>query len=359
MVDFLPFLKELLSAPGLAGFETPVSDIIKKEWTPLVDEISISRVGSLHGFRRGTSTEPRPSLLLATHMDAIGLMVKGIHKGFLRITSIGGVDPRVLPGQQVWVHGSGSKADPSSPLPGWVVQPSDPLLPEELSNNAVPIENLFIDTGLAPEQVQKLINIGDVVSFAQLPVELNGETVAGHSLDNRAALAALTICLHELQHLKHAWDIWAVATVQEEEGLVGAYTSAFQLRPSLAVVIDTTWAKGPGADDWDTFPLAKGPTLMWGPNIHPKLHKVFKDLAEKLEIPHAVEVTGRSSGTDAYATQIVAEGIPSIAIGIPLRYMHTPVEMVSLKDIHRTGRLLAEFILSLSDDFMSKISLDS
>ena len=359
MYDFLPFLKELLSAPGLAGFETPVSEIIKKEWQPLVDEINISRVGSLHGFRRGNSSDPRPSILLATHMDAIGLIVTGIHKGFLRFTDVGGVDPRVLPGQQVWVHATGPKANPPGPLPGWVVQPSAALLPEEFGNNVIPIENLFIDIGLAPDQVQKYVHIGDIVSFAQDPLELNGETISGHSLDNRAAVTALTVCLNELQALKHAWDIWAVATVKEEEGLVGAYTSAFQIRPSLAVVVDTTWAKGPGSDDWNTFPLAKGPTLMWGPNIHPNLHKAFKELAEKLEIPHSVEITGRSSGTDAFATQVVAEGIPTMAIGIPLRNMHTPVEVVSLKDIRRTGRLLTEFVMSLSKDFMSKISLES
>lgn len=358
MNDFSPFLKELLSAPGLSGFETPVTDMVKKEWEPLVDEISVSRVGSLHGFRRGTGKEPRPSLLLATHMDCIGLMVKGIQNGFLRITDIGGIDPRVLPGQQVWVHASGDMGDTLSPIPGWVVQPSEPLLPEELTNSVIPIEHLFIDTGLSPERVKKLINVGDTVSFAQVPIEMKGETIAGHSLDNRGALVALTSCLHELQHTSHVWDIWAAATVQEEEGLVGAYTSTFQIRPSLAVVIDTTWAKGPGSDDWNTFPLGKGPTLMWGPNIHPKLHKVFKELAERLEIPHAIEITGRSSGTDAFATQVVAEGVPSIALGIPIRYMHTPVEMVSIVDIRRTSRLLTEFILSLTDDFMSKMSLD-
>lgn len=359
MIEILPFLKNLLSAPGLSGYESPVADIVKNEWMPLVDEISVSRIGSIHGFRRGFSNEPRPSLLLATHMDAIGLLVTGIHEGFLRFTDIGGVDPRVLPGQQVWVYASGSKADHPSPIPGWVVQPSQPLLPSHLSDSVVPIENLFIDTGLSPDRVQKLINIGDVISFAQVPLELNGDTLAGHSMDNRAALVALTICLHELQLVKHSWDIWAVATVQEEAGLIGAYTSTFQLRPSLAVVIDTTWAKGPGVDDWNSFPIAKGPTLMWGPNIHPNLHKVFKELAEKLEIPHAIEITGRGSGTDAFATQVVAEGIPSIAIGIPIRNMHTPVEMVSLNDIRRTARLLTEFIRLLTEDFMSKISLES
>jgi endoglucanase len=359
MNDILPFLKELLNAPGLSGFETPVSEIIQREWQPLVDEISLSQLGSLHGLCRGNLSAPRPSVLVATHMDAIGLMVTGLQNGFLRFTEVGGVDPRVLPGQQVWVHASGPKADQHSPLPGWVVQPSAPLLPEELENKIIPIENLFIDTGLPPEQVRQLVRVGDIASFAQAPLDLNAETLSGHSLDNRAAVAALTICLQELQSRQHAWDIWAVATVQEEEGLIGAYTSTFQLRPSLAIVIDTTWAKGPGSDDWNTFPLAKGPTLMWGPNIHPKLHKAFKELAEKLEIPCAVEITGRHSGTDAYATQVAAEGIPTMAIGIPIRYMHTPVEVVALKDIRRTGRLVAEFISALTEDFMSTLTLES
>jgi endoglucanase len=359
MVEIIPLLKQLLSASGVAGYETPVADILQNVWKPLVDEISVSKVGSLHGLKRGNSSEPRPSLMLATHMDAIGLIVKGIHKGFVRFTDVGGVDPRVLPGQQVWLHGSGPAADPGNPLPGLVVKPSAPLLPEELGDQVIPIENLFIDIGLAPGQVAKFIQVGDIVSFAQEPMEMNGETVAGHSIDNRAAVIALTMCLQEIQTRSHSWDIWATATVKEEQGYIGAYTSAFQLRPSLAVVIDTTWAKGPGSDDWNTFPVGKGPTLMWGPNIHPNLHKSIKELAEKLEIPHAIEITGQSTGTDAFATQIVAEGIPSMAIGIPIRYMHTPVEVVSLKDIQRTGRLLAEFIQTLTTDFMSKISLGS
>jgi putative aminopeptidase FrvX len=231
-------------------------------------------------------------------------------------------------------------------------------LPEESGDNAIPIENLFIDTGLSSDQVTQMVQVGDIASFAQVPIELNGETLAGHSLDNRGALAALTICLQELRSRQISWDVWSVATVQEEEGLVGAYTSAFQLRPSLAVVIDMTWAKGPGSDDWNTFPLGKGPTLMVGPNIHPKLTRHFTDLAQKLEIPFSVEITGRHSGTDAFATQVVAEGIPSMVIGIPIRYMHTPVELVSLKDIRRTGRLVAEFISNLNDDYLKTLILD-
>jgi endoglucanase len=143
--------------------------------------------------------------------------------------------------------------------------------------------------------------------------------------------------------------------VQEEVGVKGALTSAFGLRPQIAIAIDVTFAKGPGANDWQTMPLGKGPTLTMGPNMHPYLYKTLKELAEKLEIPFQPEVTPSMSGTDAYATQVAAEGIPTMVIGIPLRYMHTPVEIVALKDIQRAGRLLAEFIASLEPDFVEKI----
>ncbi len=351
MPELLPFLKDLLSAPGLSIHEGPVAEIIRARWAPLVDEISLSRLGSLHALRKGTAAEPRPSILIATHMDAIGLMVTRIEDGFLHITQVGGVDARVLPGQPVTVHGR-------QDLPGVVVQPSPRLLPPGFEENPVPLEHLLVDTGLPPRRVNELVRVGDLISFAQPPLELAGETIAGHTLDNRASVAALTVCLEALQNRPHAWDVWAVATVAEEVGLIGAYTSAFQLRPRLAVVLDVTFAKGPGANEWNTFPLGKGPTLVMGANMHPALHKALKDLADKLEIPYAVEYAPTHSGTDAAATQVTAEGIPSAVIGIPLRYMHTPVEVAAVKDIQRAGRLLAEFIAGLTPDFMDKITWD-
>jgi endoglucanase len=159
--------------------------------------------------------------------------------------------------------------------------------------------------------------------------------------------------LQELRSKLHQWDLWAAATVQEEIGFIGAATSAFQLRPDLAIAIDTTFGRSPGVNDWQTFPLGKGPTLGYGPNIHPYLFKRFKELAERLEIPYATEIMPTSSGTDGMAMQVTAEGIPTFVMSIPIRYMHTPVEMVALKDIQRAGRLLAEFVASLETDFLS------
>ena len=348
MTELTPFLKQLLSLPGLSGHEEPVRSVIEEAWRPLVDELTISRLGSLHGLRRGSGPEPRPRILLSAHMDSIGLMVTAIVDGLLHFTQVGGVDPRILPGQLVTVHGR-------EDLPGIVVQPPDRLLPPAAREKPVAMEYLLVETGLLPADVSRLVRVGDLISFAQAPQELTGETITGHTLDNRASVAAVTVCLLELQRVAHTWDVYAVATVQEENILGGAFTSPFEIRPQIGVAIDVTFAKGPGVSDYRGYPLGKGPTIGFGPNIHPALHKRFKELAEKLDIPNSTEVMPRHSGTDAFAMQVVAEGIPSIVIGIPLRYMHTPVELVSLKDIQRTGHLLAEFIARLEPDIVSKI----
>ncbi len=351
MTDLLPFLKKLISAPGLSGYEPPVRRLIEEAWEPLTDALSTSRLGSLHGLRHGSAPEPRPSILLSAHMDAIGLMVTGIVEGLLRVTSVGGLDPRVLPGMEVTVHGR-------EDLPGIVVQPPNQLLPSDEHKRVVPIEHLFVDTGLLPDRVRRLVRVGDLISYAQTPVETAAGTLVGRYLDNRASVAALTHCLDELQRRPHLWDVWAVASVQEEVNLGGALTSAFQLRPSLAVAIDMTFASAPGSPGHKTFPLGKGPTLVWGPNIHPVLYQRFKEVAERLEMPFAPEVAPRHTGTDAFALQVAAEGIPSMLLCIPLRYMHTPVEMVAVKDINRAGRLLAEFVAQLEVDFMDRLTWD-
>jgi endoglucanase len=351
MTELLPFLKQLITAPGLSGHEHAVRGIIEQAWKPLTDEISVSRLGSLHGLHRGTGETPRRSVMLSAHMDAIGLMVTRIVDGFLHIMSVGGVDPRVLPGQPVTVHGR-------EELPGVVIPTPIRLLPSKYQSAPIPLEHLLVDTGLTADEVNRLVRPGDLVSFAQDPLETASETVCGHTLDNRASVAAVTVCLEELQKRPHLWDAWAVATVQEEVTLGGAYTSGFQLHPTVAVAIDVTFASSPGTPDHRSYGLGDGPCLGWGPNIHPALYKAFKELAEKLEIPHQTEAMPGFSGTDAVALQVAAGGSPAMVVSIPLRYMHTPVEMVSLKDIRRTGRLLAEFIASLDETFVDRLVWD-
>ncbi len=348
MDDLLPFLKSLLSSPGISGSESTVMQLIRQEWTPLVDEIRFSRVGSLHGLKRGIGHKPRPSLLLAAHMDAIGLMVSRISEGFLHISAIGGIDARILPGVPVLVHGK-------KPLPGVIVQPAVNLLPEDHSEFAAQIETLVVDTGLLPRQVNQNVKVGDWISFDTSPIELEGGILSGHSLDNRISVGALTACLKIIKETPPAWDVWALASVQEEINFGGATTSAFDLQPDLAVVLDTTFGKSPSSDGWQTFDIGKAPTLGLGANIHPYLHRRFKELAEWLEIPCEIEPMPASSGTDAMAIQVSRIGIPCMVICIPIRYMHTPVEMAALKDVHLVSRLLAEFIKSLELDDLNKV----
>jgi endoglucanase len=286
-------------------------------------------------------------------MDAIGLMVTGISEGgFLRFFRVGGVDPRILPGTPVTVHTRGGD------LPAVVAQPSDALLPASQRGKPVKMEYLLIDTGLEEADVRAQVRVGDLVSFATQPTELSGDVISGHSLDNRASVAALTVCLEELRHTSHIWDVYAVATVQEEETLMGGFTSPYEIGPQIAVAVDVTHAKGPGASDWRTVPMGKGFALAWGPNTHPALFEDFKTLADQLDMPYALEVYPSGSGTDAMGMQIVNEGIPTMVLSIPLRYMHTPVEVVSYKDIARTGRLLAAFIAGLQQDYMDHLKYE-
>ncbi len=357
MPELKPFLKNMMSLPGLSAYEDPVREVIAEAWKPLVDELTVSRVGSLHGLKKGTGPEPRPKILLAAHMDAIGLMVTGISQGgFVRFFRVGGVDPRILPGTPVTIYGT--KSGQTRELPAVVVQPSDALLPSSLRGKPVKMEYLLIDTGLEQDEVEKLVRVGDLISFATQPTDLSGDVISGHTLDNRASVAAVTLCLEQLKRVNHAWDVYAVATVQEEETLMGGFTSPYDIQPQLAVAIDVTHAKGPGVSDWRTVPMGKGFVFSVGPNGHPGLFDAMRNLADRLELSYNIEVYPSGSGTDAMGVQIVNEGIPTMVLSIPLRYMHTPVEVVSYKDINRTGSFLAQFIAQLEPDFMDTLKYE-
>jgi endoglucanase len=347
----IPFLQDLLQLPGVSGFEAPVRHRIRTEWQPLVDEISVSRLGSLQAVKRGGGLEPRSSVVLAAHMDAVGLMVTHIIDGFLRVTSIGSLDARVLPGQLVTVHG---RRD----LPGLVALPPDTAPAQEGTDGATPIQHLWIDTGLPAADVGRWVRPGDPISFAQPPMLLGEDLIAGHSLDNRASIAAVTVCLQELRSRSHSWDVIAVGTVREEESFAGAATTVFALRPTVAVAVDVTYASGLGQPEYLTFALRGGPTNIWSPDVHPAVHQAIEAAARRCGIPITRELAPVDSLTDAGAMQLVGEGIPTGAISIPLRYMHTPVEVVAISEIRRAGLLLAEFVSALDDGFGAALAYD-
>ena len=343
-METIALLRELTETPGLPGHEGPVRELVRRLWTPLVDELKEGGLGSLIGLKRGSAPEPRPRLMLAAHMDEVGLRVTGIEKGFLRITRVGGTDRRVVPGTEVVVHGK--KA-----LPGIVGMRPPHVVPKEQRKKPVPWEELFVDLGLPEAEVRDLVRVGDLISFRRELVELKNGLAAGKALDNRASVAAVTLALERLGRMEHGWDVVAVATVQEEVGLYGAVASAYGVAPDMAVAVDVTFGRQAGAPQEETFPLGEGPTIGIGPNFHPQVVQRLKEAAEAHEIPYHIEPTPGRSGTDAWAIQVAREGVPTGLLSIPIRYMHQPVETVAVKDVERAARLLAALAAGLEPDF--------
>jgi putative aminopeptidase FrvX len=350
-VDTIPLLKRLSEANGVSGYEHEVRQIVQEEFGRLADQVRTDALGNVIALKRGTGPDPRAAILIATHMDEIGLIVSDLEEGFIHFQQVGGYDDRVLLGQEVLVHGRRM-------LSGIIGARPPHVLSQKERDQPVPYDKLRIDVGLSPEELPKVVRVGDLVTMKRELIELQGGLVAGKALDDRVSVAAAVVCLEELARMHHLWDVYAVATVQEEVGVKGAITSTFDLQPDVGVAMDVTWAKQPGTSDEYTYELGKGPTIGCGPNFHPKLQDALVETAEKMEMSYHLEPAARPGGTDAYAIQVSREGIPAELISIPLRNMHTPVETVSIKDVERAGRLLAAFIARLDGDFLDSLVWD-
>ncbi len=362
-METFDLLQTLCETPGPSGFEADIAAVIQEIWRPLVDDITVDAMGSVIARKKGVGgaaagQEKRPSILLAAHMDEIGLMVRHVLEfkgnGFLRVDRIGGVDARHLYGQQVVVHGRKN-------LRGIIGAPQTSLLAADRKFKPYDFDTLVVDTGTPYETLREIVSVGDAVTFYQPLRKLKNGRVAGKSIDNRCSLVTVTQCLEALQTRQHEWDVVAVATVQEEVGLKGAATSAFSQRPDIGIAIDVTFGSGPGANDERTFKVGGGPAISYMPDSHPAVSKGLADAAAAMEMGVQSEYAAAGGGTDAYALQIAREGIPTSGIGIPLRYMHTMVESISLKDLQRVGRLLTEYICQLDNktiDALAKSMMD-
>lgn len=346
MLDLKAHLKTLTEAHAPSGHEAPVRDLLREVWRGLTDRLEQDKLGSLIGVKSATQPlDPPRRIMLAAHMDEIGLMVRDVVDGFIAVHRISGVDARLMLAQPVIVHGR-------RPLPGVVASVPPHLLPANGRGRYPGFNDLLIDVGLPAGEVEQLVRIGDLITPDAPLVELNGQRVAGKAMDDRACVAAVTACLDALQGMHHSWDIYAAATVQEETGLYGAATAAYHIQPDIAVALDVTFAPQPGVDGDDTAEMNGGPAIGLGPNFHPKLVEKLKDTAKKYEIKLQDDVLPGASGTDAWAIQVAQEGVPTALLSIPIRNMHSPVETVDLRDIERTGRLLAHFIAALDGDFL-------
>ncbi len=352
-------LKKLSESSGVSGHEDRVRALVRTEMEKYADKVWISRLGSVVALKRGrakngkfpnSSKEERPRVLLEGHMDEIGLVVTNLERGFIRFDEIGGFDVRVLLGQQVVVHG---RRD----LPGLIGSRAPHVFTEAERTKAVPMDKLFVDVGLPEEKVSELVQVGDTITIARRVVNLKGGLLAGKAFDDRAAVVTVIDALRQLQALAHPWDVYAVSNVQEEDGafFAGATTTTFEIRPDVAIALDVNHADQPGVNEMNVTPLREGPGIARGPNIHPLIHERLVKIAQDNEIPHRVTVYPGATGTNAWAMQVVAEGIPTGLIDLPLRYMHTSVETLSVDDLERASRLLAQFVASLDDEFAKQV----
>ena len=342
------FLRMLSEAHGVSGYEHAIRELVIQEFKPYADEITVTPMGGVIALQRGTGQAPAPKVLIEGHMDEIGLIVTAIDQGYLRFTQVGGFDARVLLAQQVIVHGK-------QMLPGIIGARPPHVLTAEERAKVIPMNDLWIDVGLPEARVRELIQVGDLITIDRKLVTLKNNLVAGKAFDDRAAVVTVAEALKQLATMKHTWDVYAVANVQEEVGLKGAQTSTYQINPDVAIAVDVGHADQPNVSEVDAIPLDGGMGIAIGPNIHPLVYEQLTSIARANEIPFKIAPEEGPTGTNAWAMQIVREGIPTGLIDIPLRYMHTSVETISLTDLDRIARLLALFCASLDDKFLKQI----
>lgn len=333
----MELMKLLCETPGIPGREERVREVIKKAMAPYVDELSVDALGNVIGIKRGSGQK---KLIITGHMDEIGFVVKYIDdKGFLRIQPIGGFDPRNLVAQRVVVHG---REDLKGVLmPG--IKPKHLLSGKESAT--LQLSDFFIDIGRSKEEVKKYVRIGDYVTMDRDFIEI-GEHICCKALDDRIGVYIMLEALKAVTD--HEVDIYVVATVQEEVGLRGAITSAYQIKPDIGVALDVTLAcdvPGMPAHAYITQ-LGAGAAIKVSDSAsisNYKLVDFMRDLAEKEEIKYQMEVLPRG-GTDAGAIQKTQSGCPVITLSLPVRYVHSVVESAHKEDIKNSVSLLAKFI---------------
>lgn len=349
-MDVKEFFRTLSEASGISGYEQDVAEPIKKAclWA---DEIRTDKLGNVIMLKKGHGSEPRPKIMLAAHMDEIGLIITKIEKdGFLRFSTIGGFDQRVLLGQEVVVHSKTALTGVIGAKPPHVQAAGE-------QSKAVKLEDLFIDVGYdTQEQVQELVRIGDLATIKREVVGLQGSLLAGKAFDDRAGVAAIFECFKVLAELKHEADVYGVATVQEEVGLRGAVTSTYGIVPDLGIAIDVGFGDSPGLQESETIKLSQGPGIAIGPHVHPKVYARMVETAKEWNISYSLDPSPSPGGTDAYAIQVARAGVATILLSIPLRYMHTPIETLDYEDVKRTGRLMALFIAGLDNEFVEGLT---
>ena len=341
--ESLTFLKKLLSTPSPSGFESKIQRVCKTYAQPYVDKVYKDVHGNQYAVR---NPEAKLRIMLAGHVDEIALLVNHVDSdGFLGFLAIGGVDPSVLDGQRVVVHTDKGNVN------GVIGRRAIHLMDQKERGTALPIHKLWIDIGAkSKKDAEKSVSIGDPATIDVGYVELNNGRVVARALDDRIGAFVVLEAMRLIANKKIDCAVYCVTTVQEEIGLRGATTSAYECDPHVGIAVDVSHATDyPDCDSklYGYFELDGGPILHRGANMNPVVAKQLVNAAKKKKIPYQMEAAPRGTGTDANAMQLSRGGVATGLIGVPNRYMHSPVEMVSLKDAERCAQLIAEWICTL------------
>ena len=349
----LEFLKALVEAPSPSGYEWPAAAVFREYVTPFADVVETNVMGSVHALLRGSASEradgSRASIMLAGHIDEIGMMVTYVMAdGFIAFKSIGGVDEAVLPGMRVRVHTR------DGALLGVLGRLPIHLLEEDERKQVTKMHKLFIDLGLSEERAKEVVRIGDPITF-DVGLELYGDGLAvSRAFDDKMGAYICAEVMREVRERGGAKvDLVAAATVQEEIGLRGGTTSAYGVDPTIGIAVEVGHATDyPDVDKrkHGEADCGKGPIIARGPNINPRLFDLLVEAAEKAEVPHQFGGEPRGTGTDANAIQLARGGKAAGLVSVPLRYMHTPTEVLALADLDASVSLLTEFVLALDPD---------
>ncbi len=338
-------LEKLSNAPGVSGFEERVREIIFNELDGYVDEMKVDEMGNLIAIKNGIPDGKK--IMLAAHMDEIGLMIRYIDKkGFIKFSKIGSVNDQMLLNQDISIQTSNGDVN------GVIGSKPPHKIKKSEKNNVVEYDKMFIDIGASnKEEAENMVNIGDPVIIKQNFQDLGNHLVKGKALDNRAGCAIL---VDVLKKVDSSATIYGVGTVQEEVGLKGARTSSFSINPDIALAIDVTIAGDhPGIKPEDApSKLGDGPSIVLadesgdGIITHPMVKKLLISAAEKEKIPYQLEV--REGGTtDGTAINLTRQGIPTGVISPPSRYIHTPVSVLNLEDMENTVKLILAVLNNL------------
>lgn len=327
-------LEKLCAAKGVSGAENEAAKVaaeLLKKYMP----VKIDALGSV----TGTTGEGKTHILLDAHLDQIGLVVTAIDEcGFLKVTKCGGADIRVLAAAEVTVHGKKPVYGVITSIPPHLSKPED-------ADKAKGFDDIAVDIGMNAEEAKKLVSLGDRITFNGNYTKLLGNRVSSPSVDDRAGVAAILRCLEMLEGKTHGCKISVLFSVQEETGGSGAQTGAFSAEADEAIAVDVSFATAPGISSEKYASLGGGTMIGYGPSLDYDMSRKLTEIAEKNGIQNQTEVMGRSTGTNCDQIQVAGKGVKTALLSIPLRNMHTAVEVCDLEDIENTAKLMAEYII--------------